>query len=217
MGAVDFNWPLIVGGALALGFAGFAGLQLVRLPRVWRGETGIPLPRSNLYLPEVNHRSFPVFVGSIVFVAAGAMLVFVAVLVDARALAVIGLICATIGVGVFAPLWILINATNRPRILVAPSRRGQLGWWAERRTQRQRQASGLPPTEHVVEILEVRPPPDEERPYPPYLVAVCTAEDCDWVSRPAGHDEAHPDPERTVREQASRHSSIITGPHRPLG
>ena len=97
MGAVDFNWPLIVGGALALGFAGFAGLQLVRLPRVWRGETVIPLPRSNLYLPEVNHRSFPVFVGSIVFVAAGAMLVFVAVLVDARALAVIGLICATIG------------------------------------------------------------------------------------------------------------------------
>jgi hypothetical protein len=65
------------------------------------------------------------------------------------------MICAM--VGVFVPLWILINAVNRPRVLVPPSRRGQAGWWAERRARRARRASGLPTTEHVVEVLHGSP------------------------------------------------------------
>jgi hypothetical protein len=34
MHAVDVDWWLLVGGAFTLEFAGFAGLQLARLPRV---------------------------------------------------------------------------------------------------------------------------------------------------------------------------------------
>jgi hypothetical protein len=217
MHAVDVDWWLLVGGAFTVGFAGFAGLQLARLPRVWRGGTVSSLPWLNSHGPEVNHRSFPVFVGFVVSLAACALVLFVSALVDAQAMGVIGVICAMVGVGVFVPLWILINAVNRPRVLVPPSRRRQPGWWAERRAGRARRASGLPPTEHVVEVLDVRPPPDEKQPYDPYLwpcVAPMTA-----VGRATriGRDEAHPDPERSVREQASRHSSTITGPRRPIG
>jgi hypothetical protein len=217
MHAVDVDWWLLVGGAFTVGFAGFAGLQLARLPRVWRGGTVSSLPWLNSHGPEVNHRSFPVFVGFVVSLAACALVLFVSALVDAQAMGVIGVICAMVGVGVFVPLWILINAVNRPRVLVPPSRRRQPGWWAERRAGRARRASGLPPTEHVVEVLDVRPPPDEKPPYDPYFMAVCSADDCGWSSDPIGRDEAHPDPERSVREQASRHSSTITGPRRPLG
>jgi hypothetical protein len=217
MHAVDVDWWLLVAGAFALGFAGFAGLQLARLPRVWRGGTVSSLPWPNSRGPEVNHRSFPVFVGFAVSMAGGAVMLLVATLVDARALGVIGVLCAMVGVGVFVPLWILINAVNRPRVLVPPSRRSQRGWWAERRALRLRRASGLALTEHVVEVLDVRPPLDEKRPYDPYVVAVCSADDCGWSSDPIGRDKAHPDAERSVREQASRHSSNITGPRRPLG
>ena len=152
------------------------------------------------------------FVGFAVSVAGGALLLFVSVLVDVHAVGVIGVLCAMVGVGVFVPLWILINAVNRRRVLVAPSRRRQPGWWAQRRASRGRRASGLPVTEHVVEVLDVRPPLDEKHPYSPYFVAVCSADDCGWTSDPIGRDEAHPDPERSVREQASRHSSTH---HRP--
>ena len=217
MQAVDVDWWLLVAGACTVGFAGFAGLQLARLPRVWRGGTVSSLPWLNTHGPEVNHRSFPVFVGFAVSLVVGALLLFVATLVDVNALGVIGVICAMVGVVVFVPLWILINAINRPRVLVPPSRRRQPGWWAEWRARRARRASGLPPTKHVVEVLDVRPPPDERQPYDPYFVAVCSADDCGWSSDPIGRDEAHPDPERSVREQASRHSSTITGPRRPLG
>lgn len=217
MHAVDFDWSLITVGAFTLGFVGFAGLQLARLPAVWRGGTVSSMPWPNSRGPEVNHRSFPVFVGFAVSLAGGALLLFVSFLVAVPALGVIGLICAMIGVAVFVPLWILINAINRPRVLVPPSRRRQQGWWAERRARRGRRASGLPPTEHVVEVLDVRPTPDDKHPHDPYFVAVCSADDCDWMSDPIGRDEAHRDPERSVRAQAIQHSSIVTGPRRPLG
>ena len=157
------------------------------------------------------------FVGFVVVLCAGALLLLVSVLIGAPAVGAVGVLSGIVGVGVFVPLWILINAINRPRILVPPARRDESGWWAKRRTARRRRASGLPPTEHVVEVLDVRPPQDEKHPYDPYFVAVCSADDCNWTSDPIGRDQAHPDPERSVREQASRHSSVITGPRRPLG
>jgi hypothetical protein len=73
------------------------------------------------------------------------------------------------------------------------------------------------PTEHVVKILDVRPPREERHPYDPYFLAVCSADDCGWVSAPIGRDEAHPDPEQSVRAEAATHSSTMTGPRRPLG
>lgn len=217
MTLVDLSWPLIVGAALTLALVGFAGLQVARLPRVWRGESVHSLPWPNSRGPEVNHRSFPVFVGFVVLVAGGVLLLFVSAVIGAQAMGVVGVLAGFVGIGVFVPLWILINAINRPQMLVPPARRREPGWWAERREARRRRASGRGPTDHVVEVLDVRPPPDEKHPYDPYFVAVCSADDCGWTSDPIGRDEAHPDPERSVREQASRHSSVITGPRRPLG
>ena len=48
-------------------------------------------------------------------------------------------------------------------------------------------------------------------------MAVCSADDCGWVSDPVGRDMEHPDPEATVRELAAQHSAEIDGPRRPLG
>jgi hypothetical protein len=69
----------------------------------------------------------------------------------------------------------------------------------------------------VVEILDVRPPPEEKHPYEPYFLAVCSADDCRWMGGPYGQDAAHPDPEESVRAEARTHSATITGPRRPLG
>jgi hypothetical protein len=69
----------------------------------------------------------------------------------------------------------------------------------------------------LVEILDVRPMPEDRDQYEPYFLAVCGADDCGWVSAPIGRDEAHPDPEQSVRDEASTHSSTMTGPRRPLG
>jgi hypothetical protein len=213
----DINWPVIASAALTLGLVGFAGLQVARLPRVWRGGTVHSLPWPNTLGPQINHRSFPVFVGFVVFLAGGALLLFVSAAIGAQAMGVVGVFSGIVSICVFVPLWILINAINRPRFMVPPARRREPGWLAARRKSRGRRSSGLPPTDHMVEVLDVRPPPEERNPYDPYFVAVCTADDCGWMSDPIGRDEAHPDPEREVREQASRHSSTITGPRRPLG
>ena len=217
MRLVGIGWSDLLFGAGVLGLAGFAALQVVRLPKVWRGETLLTLPWANYHGPEVNHRSFPAFTGFIAALGGGALLVWIGMLTDNRILANTGGLAMVLGVIVFVPLWILVNAVNRPRFLVPPARRQGQGWWAEWRGRRRRRQAGLAPTEHVVEILDVRPPPEERKPYEPYFLAVCTADDCGWVGAPIGRDEAHPDPEQSVRDEASTHSSTMTGPRRPLG
>lgn len=214
---MTIEWSEIVGGAAVLALVGFAGLQLARLPRVWRGERLLTLPWPNFHGPEVNHRSFPVFTGFITLLSGGAALVWISIISDTAGLGLAGGLAIVFAVVALLPLWILINAVNRPRLFVAPARRAEPGWWGRWRARRRRQQSGLAPTEHVVEILDVRPPPGDRHPYDPYFVAVCSADDCDWTSAPIGRDEAHPDPERSVREEASSHSSTVTGPQRPLG
>ena len=66
-------------------------------------------------------------------------------------------------------------------------------------------------------MLDVRSPAEETKPYEPYYIAVCSADDCGWVGDPVGRDAEHPDPEATVREQAAGHSAEVSGPRRPLG
>ena len=214
---MTIGWPEIVGSAAVVALVGFAGLQLARLPKVWRGERLLTLPWPNFHGPEVNHRSFPVFTGFITLLGGGSALVWISVIADWAGVVVPGGLAIVFAVFVFVPLWILINAVNRPRLLVPPARRAEPGWWGRRRARRRRQQSGLPPTEHVVEVLDVRPLPGDRHQYDPYFVAVCSADDCDWTSAPIGRDEAHPDPEGSVREEARSHSSTITGPQRPLG
>ena len=214
---MDVSWSGVLAVAFGAGLVGFAGLQVWRLPRVWRGDTLLTLPWPNSRGPEVNHRSFPAFTGFLVLLCVGMVLAVPAGLWDVQALGVIAVLCLFLSLLVFVPLWILVNATSRPRFLVPPSRRDEPGWWASWRRRRERRRSGLPPTTHVVEVLDVRSPPEEQKPYEPYFVAVCSADDCGWLSDPVGRDPEHPDPEATVREQAARHSTQISGPRRPLG
>ncbi len=61
MRRVGISWPDVFFGAGVLALAGFAGRQVGRLPKVWRGETLLTLPWPNYHGPEVNHRSFPAF------------------------------------------------------------------------------------------------------------------------------------------------------------
>jgi hypothetical protein len=213
---VDVTWQGVLAVVAGAALVVFAGLQVVRLPRVWRGDTLLALPYSSSRAPEVNHRSFPAFTGFIGLLSLGMLVAFLGSLLDEAALALAGGLVVLLSVVVFVPLWVLVNATNRPRFLVPPSRRDESGWWAARRDRRARRAEGLPPTRHVVEVLDVRSPP-EEKPYDPYFIAVCSADDCGWLSDPVGRDAEHPDPEATVRERATEHSTEISGPRRPLG
>jgi hypothetical protein len=217
MPLVGIGWEDLVLGAGILALAGFAAFTVIRLPKIWRGKTILALPYSNPFAPEVNHRSFPAFTGFIAALGGGGLLVWIGMLIGSRDVTGVGGLVIVVGAVVFVPLWIVVNAVNRPRFLVPPTRRQDRGWWGEWRTRRRRRSEGLAPTEHVVEILDVRPPPEEKRPYDPYFVAVCSADDCGWMGGPYGEDEAHPDPEELVRTEARTHSSTVTGPRRPLG
>ncbi|HEX6870212.1 MAG TPA: hypothetical protein VF163_03855, partial [Micromonosporaceae bacterium] len=74
-----------------------------------------------------------------------------------------------------------VNAFGRPEFLIPPPYRGQRGRFAEARERRRRQRGGLPPTDHLVEIHDVRPLPTAAEPFSPYLVASCTEPGCDWM------------------------------------
>ena len=214
--AVDVSWAGVLAVAFGACTVGYAGLQITRLPRVWRGDSLDTLPWSNNAGPEVNHRSFPAFTLFLVLFTAGVLLAAPASVWDVHGLGVTAVLCLFMSVPALV-LWILVNATNRPRFLVPPARRDEPGWWAAWRQRRDRRGSGLPPTTHVVEVLDVRAPPEARHPDEPYFMAVCSADDCGWVSDPVGRDAEHPDPEGTVRELAADHSTEISGPRRPLG
>lgn len=137
---MSFEWLDAVVLAGGFGAAWLTARQVSRLPRVWRGETlrELPAPVYPVPVPEVHHRSFPVFTGFCVCLGGGALLISLSVVFDLHAPGVIGVSSALIGVVVFLPLWMLINAVNRPRALVPPSQRNETGWWGEWRARRAR-------------------------------------------------------------------------------
>ncbi len=119
----------LIGGATALSMVGSAALQLFRLPPVWRGERVSSLPWPNMHGPEVNHRSFPAFCGFSTCLGIFAAVFPISIVVDHDGLAAIAVAVAVLGFVVFVPPWILVNAINRPRFLVPPSRRSEPGGW----------------------------------------------------------------------------------------
>lgn len=207
---------------LVLGWAAFATSQVRRGRRVWQGEHLDFLPLRTMRGPEVNDRNYPLFAAISVLFSGAAVLMVVGDVVGrtwqpqggAAARAVVVLVGAL--ALCLVPVLSVITAFNRPRRLVPPSLRGEAGSRASARDARERRRAGLPETDHEVEILDVRPAPDDPKPYPPYFVAVCAAPGCGWVSDVV--DQAEGDgSERAVRELAARHSSHVVGPRRPVG
>lgn len=127
----------------------------------------------------------------------------------ARYLIVAGLAVAFTNV-VLVPLNWLVHATNRPRFLVPPAFRDQPGSIARARQTRGRTRAGLPETDHLVEIFDVRPPAGED--YPPYFMAFCADPECGWMEFAdkdvAASTEAASE-EQQVRRKASRHSTQV--------
>jgi hypothetical protein len=178
--------------------------------RIWRGDaSAVPrLPHLSL-----NARSYvaflvwvvPLFVG--IFVMSGAVLASTLV-EDEAALAPVGRVAIGLvwgGVGL-VPLHWCVSAFAQPKFMIPPPYRSQAGGLAKARHRWRRRRAGLPPTDHVVEIHDVRPNTPEH--FEPYLMAVCTDPECDW--------EQYSDPkligiseEQHLRDRAARHTTAV--------
>jgi hypothetical protein len=74
-----------------------------------------------------------------------------------------------------------VSAFGRPRFLIPPPYRSERGGLSQARERRRRQRSGQAPTDHLVEILEVRPRTVEDD-FEPYVMARCDDPECDWMA-----------------------------------
>jgi hypothetical protein len=112
------------------------------------------------------------------------------------------------------PLHWFVEATNRPKFLVPPSYRDQPGSFAAARRRRRRGRAGLPQTDHLVEIFQVRPEPGDNN--EPFLVAICADEECGWTEF-ADDDVLDRSEEDQLRAKAARHTTNIARDvqHRP--
>ena len=218
--AVVLRW--LGAAALVPVWAAFVRSQVRRAARVWRGEDVTFLPMSSVKGPELNYRNYPTFAVVAVLFSGVAIIVSIGeLLVGESGLKremVFKVVVASVGLLSLAlvPVLSVITAFNRPRWLVPPSLRGDAGSWARSRASRARRRAALPATDHQVEILDVRPAPDDPKSHSPYFVAMCTFKECQWMSDVVnGEDRA--DAEQAVRHFAASHSSNVVGPRRPVG
>jgi hypothetical protein len=182
-----------------------------RARTVWRGErvAFLPVTARGLTLDE---RNYPVFVWSVITFFGGGLLAYAAQLAGWVAVQALCSLVAVAGV-LGMPVAAVVRAYGVPRALVPPSRRGTPGARAETASRRARRAAGQPETHHQVALLDARPLPGDRHPFPPYYVATCA--DCGWMSDVV--DQSEPEAERVVRSQAAQHSTVVTGPQRPVG
>lgn len=198
--------------ALALAaFCLFSGYELWHLPRVWRGGS---LPSglsgggaSGLTLSE---RSYPAFAVCTAIFSWGFAVGLAAMAAHLTVVEYAGVLVGIVGIFSMFATVPLINAFNQPWFLVPPSRRQELGTWAQRRDRR---AHGPASRHHQVEILEVRAGTHEPTDEHHYFLARCTVTNCGWMAGPIGRDASHLDPVSILRKQASKHSALeATGP-----
>lgn len=209
----------VAGGA---GVATIAILILFRyvkpLARIWRGDLSrMPAPGRVL---AVTPRTYPSFLLCAGTTTAGFALSGIAVVLGGvtgaswpRHLLLAGLIMLPASVALVPLNW-LVEATNRPRFLVPPPYRDQPGSINAARARRRRVRAGLPPTDHLVEIFEVRTTAGKGS--EPYLVAICADDDCGW-SAFADDDVLGRPEEDQVRAKAARHTTNVAREvqHRP--
>jgi hypothetical protein len=201
--------------AFVVATACIAGLadRVRRLPAVWRGDKkAIATVRG--VMADVYARSYLVHLvrQTAAWGGAAALAVAVGAYPAWRGVGALGILLWL----TYPPLLVLhwfVNATNRPRFLVPPPYRNEPGGVAEARRRARRKRAGQPPTDHEVEIVDVRPLPGDD--LEPYLMAMCSTEGCDWMEFPEPGD---PDPVRSLRERARRHTTRpVEKVIRPLG
>jgi hypothetical protein len=184
-----------------------------RLPAVWRGDKSAIATIRGTWA-DVHARSYVVYLTRSLAGWGGAAGLCIAVGMDPlwRAAGVIGILLWLCYVPLLVLHW-FVNATNRPKFLVPPPYRDEQGTVATARRRRRRRRSGQRPTDHEVEIFDVRPQPGDD--YEPYLVAMCSAEACDWMEFPDSEDL---DQMQSLRDKAHRHTTRpIEKVIRPLG
>jgi hypothetical protein len=114
------------------------------------------------------------------------------------------------------PLHWFVSAFSRPQFLIPPPYRSDPGGISQARERRRRRRSGEPPTDHLVEILDVRPSASDDG-FEPYLMARCDDPDCDWMAFPDDKLIGVAD-EDQLRNKAARHTTKIASQViRPLG
>ena len=198
-------WPRLLALAGGLTLIGFLAFNYRRLPAVWRGD---PAPTLRNPLFTVYPRSYvsylcllTAFVGGFaLFLIAGGLSSlgsWARLLFNASQWLMLATVPMLVG------HWV-VNALNRPRALVPPAYRDRPGTIARRRLVRGRRRAGRPPTDHLVEISELRPPPDIAT---PYLVATCTGDECDWR---ADEPEAQPVHLQRLREKVAGHTDAVS-------
>ncbi|WP_191839011.1 hypothetical protein [Catellatospora chokoriensis] len=171
------------------------------VPALWRGEHEGSLPVGHVRMYDVFPRSYVTALLPLSAFAGFVLLLGVQFVVGALTIAPAK--GAFLLMGLTAPLTVLhwvVNAYNRPRALVPPAFRDQLGWVDVRRRRRSNRRAGRPDTDHLVEILDFGSPGTES-------VAICTEAGCRWRAVP---DRRAHVPELSLRNKATRHSSRIT-------
>jgi hypothetical protein len=200
-----------------IGLAFVAGPVLLwwRLVRVWHGDLSA-IATTRGFVVEANGRSYLAHAARSTAWWGGLGLILVAAALTGEPRTGLGVVAVGLWLA-SVPLLVLqlvVNLFNRPKFLVPPPFRDDPGALAQWRLSRARRRAGQPPTDHDVEILDVRPMPGTDD-YEPYLMAICGADGCDWQEF-ADDDAANP--ERNLRDKVARHTTRPAGPLvRPLG
>jgi hypothetical protein len=188
----------------------------VLAPAVWRGDRALRESILDIVPYGVSRRTYLPFALTVSLFSVALFLLFGGAALGLDWTVPVGTLALLLTAVAFV-LQIFVVQFNRPRLLVPPSERDKPGRFGEARRRRKRRASGKPATDHEVEVLDARPPPDKPDSYTPYFVAICSDAECDWMSDPVG-DERDPNPEAAVRRQAAEHSDrIAEGTRRPVG
>jgi hypothetical protein len=208
------SWLLVV--VLVPAVAWSVRLAL-RVPAVWRGDQAVVGSiLDSLLSSGISRRTYLPFALTMNLFCGGLLLLTGGTELGAGWVARMGIWGVLLSFLAFA-LWQSVKHLNRPRLLVPPSERSKAGTLGQAKARRKRRATGKPPTAHEVEVFDVRPPPEKPDDYPPYFVAICADDECDWMSDPVGYED-DPDPEANVRRQAAEHSDrVAKATRRPVG
>ena len=207
------EWHVVRDVVAPVFWLGFTRFQVRRARAVWRGEPASWLPMT-FRGPEINRRNHAVFVVAITSFCAAAMLLLIGEDTGLRGLSYVGVALSPL-LFVCLPIMTVITVFNRPRALVPPSLRDQPGSFRAGMKRRAARRAGLPETDHTVELHDVRPLAEDPKPFPPYFIAICSNDECGWLSDPV--DEDVPDAEQRVRRLAHEHSATVVGPVRAVG